>query len=190
MRILLTVVLSVALFTSTAFAAVAADKKDGGARIRTTDSRGEALLREGVARSQTFRQLVDRLEASDVFVYVSISPLLKPSLAGTLTWMARSGPFRYVRATISSELSHDQTIAALAHELQHAVEVLDDSTVVSEKTLVELYRRIGRPSRAAVVSGWDTVAAQETGYRVRRELVEATSAATLLASRMSESDQV
>jgi hypothetical protein len=190
MRTLLTVVLSVALFTSTAFAAVAADKKDGGARIRPTDSRSEAMLREGMARSQTFRDLVDRLESSNVFVYVSISPLLKSSLSGGLNWMTQAGPFRYLRATISSELSHNQTIAALAHELQHAVEVLDDTSVVSEKTLVELYRRIGHPSRAAVASGWETVAAQETGYRVRRELVEATTTATVLASRMSDSDQV
>ena len=153
MRMLLTVVLSVSLLTSTALAAVAADKKDGGARIRPTDSRSEALLREGMARSQTFRQLVDRLEASNVFVYVSISPLLKSSLAGGLNWMTQSGAYRYLRATISSELSHDQTIAALAHELQHAVEVLDDAKVVSEKTLVELYRRIGQPSRAAVSVG-------------------------------------
>ena len=57
---------------------------------------------------------------------------------------------------------------------QHAVEVVGDDLVVSEQTLVALYKRIGHPSRAAANAGWETIAAQETGYRVRRELVEST----------------
>ena len=66
-----------------------------------------------------------------------------------MTWMTRAGDFRYVRASISTELLFDQMIATVAHELQHAVEVIEDESVTDERSLVELYKRIGQPSRAA-----------------------------------------
>ena len=146
------------------------------ARIRPQDPRITELLRDGIARSATFRALVNRIEASNLFVYVSLSPIMKANLAGKLTWMTRAGEFRYVRATISTEQSLDQMIATLAHELQHAVEVIEDDSVSDQRSLQELYKRIGRPSHAGTNAGWETVAAQETGFRVRRELLSAAAA--------------
>ena len=43
------------------------------------------VLKEGAARSATFRALVDRIEASNVIVYIGVSPLLKSTLPGKLT---------------------------------------------------------------------------------------------------------
>ena len=129
--------------------------------------------------------LVNRIEASNVFVYVSVSPFLNSSLSGQLTWMTQAGPYRYLRATLSADQTSDQLIASLAHELQHAVEVVGDDLVVSEQTLVALCKRIGHPSRAVANSGWETVAAQQTGYRVRRELVESTG--MIMAAQLSDS---
>lgn len=181
MRWLLSVVFCSALSISSVFAEPATKPREGGARIRPQDTRSTQLLRNGMARSDTFRALVERLEASNVFVYVSVSPLIKPRVAGQLTWMTQAGPYRYLRATLNPELSIDLQVATLGHELQHAVEVLDDEMVVCEKSLVALYRRIGEPSRVAN-SSWETVAAQEAGYRVRRELVE--SAGVSMAAQL------
>jgi hypothetical protein len=183
------VVLCSALLVSNAYAASPGKPRDGGIRIRPQDARSTQMLRDGMARSETFRNLVDRIEASNVFVYVAVSPFIRSSLAGQLTWMTKTGPYRYLRATLSPEQSADQAIATLAHELQHAVEVVEDERVTNEKTLVALYKRIGEPSRAtAVASGWETVAAQEAGYRVRRELVESTAFQS--AARLLESDHL
>lgn len=88
-----------------------------------------------------------------------------------LTWMTRAGDFRYVRASISMDLTPDQMIATVAHELQHAVEVIEDDSVNDEQSLVALYRRIGQQSSSASPSRWETQAAQKTGFQVRRELV-------------------
>ncbi|MGE0866666.1 MAG: hypothetical protein AB7P34_22415 [Vicinamibacterales bacterium] len=178
MRWLLNVALCSAVLCSLVLAStVHASPRDKtpapGDRIRPQDSRSTRLLRDGMARSETFRNLVTRLEASNVFVYVQVSPFIKSTLAGQLTWMTQAGPYRYLRATISPDQTIDQAIASLAHELQHALEVADDEGVVSEETLVSLYKRIGQPSTAAVAAGWETIAAQETGYQVRRELVGA-----------------
>ena len=44
------------------------------ARIRPQDPRLTELLRDGMARSATFRALVNRIEASNLFVYVVAQP--------------------------------------------------------------------------------------------------------------------
>jgi hypothetical protein len=175
MRMLLAVALVASLSMSTALAA----ERVGGPRLRPQDSRSTQVLKEGAARSATFRALVNRIEAGNVIVYVAISPVMKSTLSGALTWMTRAGDFRYVRASISTELAFDQMIASVAHELQHAVEVVEDESVVDERSLVAMYKKIGQPSRAAGPSGWDTLAAQRTGTQVRRELV--TVPVTLIA---------
>jgi hypothetical protein len=167
MRVLLTVALVASLSISSAFAA----ERIGGPRLRPQDARSTQVLKEGAARSATFRALVNRIEASNVIVYIAVNPIMKSTLSGALTWMTRAGEYRYVRASMSNELTFDQMIASVAHELQHAVEVIEDESVVDERSLVAMYKRIGKPSRAAGPSGWETAAAQRTGTQVRRELV-------------------
>ena len=158
------------------------------ARIRPQDPRLADLIRTGISRSATFRDIVKRIEAGNLIVYVSLSPTMRASLAGKLTWMTKSGMFRYVRATINTEQSADQMIATLAHELQHALEVAGDETVIDQRSLAGLYKRIGRPSTTGVTAGFETVAAQETGLQVRRELVADTATAAA-RSRASDNSQ-
>lgn len=180
MRILPCVVATV-LIAATA-AAAAANGPSGEVRLRPQDARLEQVLKEGAQRSATFKSLVDRIESSNVIVYVALNPLMKSNLSGMLTWMTRTGEYRYVRASISTELTFDQMIATLAHELQHAVEVIEDDTVVDEKSLVALYKRIGHQNSSLTPSRWETAAAQQAGFRVRRELVEAPASTIARAS--------
>jgi hypothetical protein len=140
------------------------------AHVRPQDDRLTQLLRDGTSRSTTLKALVNRIEGSNVIVYLALNPLMKSNLAGMLTWMTRAGNVRYLRASISPDLSPDQMIATIAHELQHALEVVADENVNDEKGLVALYRRIGRQSGTSSPSRWETVAAQETGFQVRKEL--------------------
>ncbi len=139
-------------------------------RLRPQDDRLTHLLRDGVSRSATLKRLVDRIEASNVIVYVALNPMMKPNLSGMVTWMSRAGAFRYLRASISTDLTPNQMIATIAHELQHAVEVIDDESVSDERSLAALYRRIGHQSGTSSPSRWETSAAQRTGLQVRREL--------------------
>jgi hypothetical protein len=155
--------------------AASPDARDGGARIRALDSRAAALLRDGMLRSPTLRQLVDRIEASNVFVYVGLNPLMKSRMAGQLTWMGKARAHRYVRVSVNHDLVDDQIIATFAHELRHVVEVIEDESVVDEATLVALYRRIGKPSTIGSPAGWETEAARDAGYQARRELRNAAA---------------
>lgn len=176
MRSLFAAALCIIVFSTAAFAATV----DGGPRLRPQSSRLTDAVLEGAARSATFRALVDRLGAGDVIVYLAIEPMIKPHLSGALTWMTSAGGFRYVRASISPEQNLDQMIATVGHELQHAAEVADDASVTSEATLVAMYRRIGQQNSTLPSNRWETIAAQQAGTQVRRELV-ATPAAMAVA---------
>lgn len=172
MRWLLTLAMLCSLALTSSVAAATDPTSGGGPRLRPQNAHIAELLRTGKARSATLRSLADRIEAGNVIVYIAVNPLLKSSLSGGLTWMTKAGAFRFVRASISRDLTPDQMIATLAHELQHAAEVAEDESVISEATLVAMYRRIGLPNRGAT-PGFETVAAQEMGYQVRRELTAA-----------------
>lgn len=175
MRLFLSLALCVVAFSSPGLMAAV---PDATTHLRPQDGRLKQLLREGSARSATFKVLADRIQASNVIVYVALNPWMKTSLSGMLTWMTNAGGYRYLRVSISPELTPDQMIATIAHELQHVVEVIGDEAVNDEKSLVSLYRRIGH-QRGTASSQWETTAAQQTGFQVRKELV--TVATTTLA---------
>jgi hypothetical protein len=138
-------------------------------RVRTINRRTEKLLREGMRRSRTFAELVARLQQTDVIVYVEPSFGLPPEIAGRILLQATAGNQRYLRMQVRSTLQGDQMIAVIAHELQHALEVAADPTVVDDAGLVALYRRIGHASLSS--HSYDTEAARSAGHAVRDELI-------------------
>ena len=138
-------------------------------RVRTQDSRIQRALAAGAARSAAFRDVLSRVEARDVIVYIEVEPQLRGRLAGRMRWVASTKEARYVRVSINPELSSVHFIATLAHELQHVAEVGEAPSVINEPTLTAFYRGVGSERR--VDSGaWDTEAAQATGDVVRKEV--------------------
>jgi len=149
--------------------------ENGGPRVRPNDGRLATLLRIAIDRSPTVRALVDRIEKSDVIVYLEMEPRIRQRLSGCVTWVTAAGRFRYVRASINPDLAADQHIAAIGHELQHVIEIVEAPLVTSESSLLALYRRIGQ-ERFSSRLDWDTVAAQQTSESVRRELSQVSTA--------------
>lgn len=146
------------------------EPRDGG-HVRTVDARLRAEIDEGMARSSAFRDLVTRLDASDVIVYAVTECPMSPSLFGRLTFMAAGGGRRYVNVHVSCALNDDEQIAALGHELRHAVEIANAPSVVDAASLGDLYRRIGFASRAATQGlGFESHAAIDSARRVWAEL--------------------
>ncbi len=70
MRLLLTVALFAGALTSSP---TLASERVGGPRLRPQDPRINLVLQEGMSRSDTFRALVNRIEASNVIVYVAVT---------------------------------------------------------------------------------------------------------------------
>ena len=134
--------------------------------VRTFDSNLHALIAEGTRRSPLLRTLVNRLNRSTVFVYVQAA-VLPGNLSGRLTFVGRGLPWRYLRVEIECRRTTGDQVAALGHELQHAVEIADGAAT-DPSSIRALYGRIGF---ATDDSGrrFESNAAKDAGNRVRRE---------------------
>jgi hypothetical protein len=135
--------------------------------VRTQDRSVRSLLKRGFTHSPTFARLMARLESSDVIVYVEEVPRLPGALEGRMMILPTAHGQRYVRIQLAMRGTPDDSIAVLGHELQHAIEVAQEAGVNDETKLAALYQRIGTHGGPHV---YDTLAAQEVGRTVRREL--------------------
>jgi hypothetical protein len=136
--------------------------------LRPQGARAAYWLREAMRLSPTVRRLAARIEQSDVIVYLDISRALDQGVSACLTWMADTATRRIVRATFRAELTTLQAIALLAHELSHAVEVIEHPEVRSDTALLGLYARIGHRTAANGLR-WDTAEAIAVGDLARLE---------------------
>ena len=138
-------------------------------RVRSTDKRIVQLLEIGIARSTTFAQLVQSLNATDVIVYIERSRELPRSLAGRLLMLPMVNGQRYLRIQVRGDLPPSELVALIGHELRHALEIANEPSVKDEPTMLTLYQRIGHAATGASHT-FDTAAAQDAGRRVRLEL--------------------
>jgi hypothetical protein len=151
-------------------------------RIRSTDAVLLALLHEGAERSATFHGLVDAISQSNGIVYVEFGYCAFGHLNGCLLpFMVSSHGDRYLRILVipdKNRRTHDQLLALIAHEMRHALEVLEHAEVVDVATLEAMYRKVGTPM-AGQPRGYETSAARAAGDAVLTELlVKAPSIAT------------
>ena len=135
--------------------------------IRATDGAMKTLVKRGFRKSPAFASLVRRLQHSDVIVYVEEVPRLPGALEGRMVMLPSAHGFRYVRIQVALRGAPEDWLAVLGHELQHAVEVADALDVRDPAALIALYERIGTRSGNQI---YDTVAAQEMGRTVRRQI--------------------
>jgi hypothetical protein len=145
-------------------------------RIRTTDARIRALIDVAVLASPSLRALVERVERSDVVVYVQCERYAPSRVAGRLTFISAAGGLRYVVVRLMRLESRAQQIALLAHELQHAVEIADTPAIVDGPTLAREYHRMGHVNPWSPTPGiaFDTTAAVDVGRQVLTEVASAT----------------
>ena len=141
-------------------------------RLRTTDTRLRSLMRDGSRFSKTFQSLVDRLNGSDVVVYVEEDRRPREGIDGRMVFIAASGGSRYVMVRVAHIADPARQIAILGHELQHAVEVALAPAVIDAPSLAREYARIGVETRLSSpgTRTFDTNDAIRAGYRVLREL--------------------
>jgi hypothetical protein len=117
--------------------------------VRSSEPRILALLNAGLARSATFRRLIDTLDASDVIVYVELQAsresrqVQRESLdAYLLHQVVSRGGQRYLRIGLGARGSERRIIGILAHELQHAVEIARAPDVRDAGSLQKFFSRV------------------------------------------------
>jgi hypothetical protein len=139
------------------------------ARVRAESAYLRALIHHAADESPTVRALVDRLNRSDVVVYVRPARL-SPTLDGRTGLLSVAGGVRYLVIELACPRSARVQSVTLGHELQHAVEIADAPEVVSARTLERFYSGIGIPDGDPGRRTFETAAARAVGERVRREL--------------------
>ena len=139
-------------------------------RVRALSPTLQDALQQGIRRSALLSSLVERIDRSDGLVYLMPGAIDFPNagrLLGGLSHRIVRGPdYRLLRIAIWPQPG-DQMIATIAHELRHAVEVLDAPETVDQLSAERLYDRIGVRRRATV---YETEAAERAGERVSSEL--------------------
>jgi hypothetical protein len=140
-------------------------------RVRGADTRVQDFLATGLRRSATFARLLAALNRSDVIVYIERVMTLPHDTLGRLTIVPVANGQRYLRIQIRSDLAATDAIALIGHEMRHALEVAEAPAVRDSESMIKLYRQIGHSSGGDHV--YDTIAAQDAGRQVRRELLGA-----------------
>jgi hypothetical protein len=159
-------VLSTALALAPLDASAALDSPNR--HVRSQDRSVRQLLKRGFTHSLTFRNLIARLERSDVIVYIQEVAWLPGAIDGRMMMLPTAHGQRYVRIQVVTRGAPDEDAALIGHELQHAIEVAEEAGVNDQATLTALYERIGMHGGHHV---YDTLAAREVGRMVRRELL-------------------
>ena len=137
------------------------------------DARIEQLIADGLNGSPTFRDVVERLNRSDVVVYVRCQQDMVKREDAYLKFVSSVGGFRYLQAHIRYNTSRVRQISLIGHELFHAVEVADAPAVIDVASFERQYAEIGFVSRTSKIGGgiaYDTHAAIRTGEQILREL--------------------
>ena len=144
--------------------------------LRPLDREMRELLFTAIDASPSFRLLVDRINASDVIVYIRCGRGLRSGISGQMTFVGASGGLRYVIVAIDLNAALDRQIAILGHELRHAVEVADTPSIVDTKSLGVAYTRMGHSTKAGVgMTLFDTHDAVAAGEQVWREVMRPAS---------------
>ena len=135
-------------------------------RVRSEDPALSALIRRGTEGSPTFRRLAETIQATDGLVYIVRGRCGHRVRACLVLWMGFAGPYRVLRVNVAGGKSNIETMASIAHELTHALEVLSEPGVRSGFGMYQLFGR----NHAWRSETFETAAAIGAGNAVYEEL--------------------
>jgi hypothetical protein len=149
------------------------DEMDGSgrSRLKLMDRTADELAREGCRGSATFRGLVRRIEELRGFVYVASTVKLPATTEGVLLHRIQLTPdgSRCLWILVKRDRLMVYRVGVLGHELQHAVEVLENPDIRNSDDIERLFRR-QRPGNDRQT--FETDAALAAGDRVVSELAK------------------
>jgi len=139
--------------------------------VRSAESEIRVLIAEGYARSATFRQLVDTTEALPCIVYIATVVKLSQRMNGALLHEAagrRDAPI--LRILLKTNLSREEAIAVIGHELQHVFEFVSQRPAAGGDEFEAAFDALDPRARAAGDRTYETDAAVVVTTKIRDEL--------------------
>ena len=127
-------------------------------RVRTTDARIAALIEQAGRESATFRRMLETINGSDTYVFIS-DGRCRHDQAACFVAVRCAGVNRMMFVTVDmSRRSADwDVMGSIGHELRHTIEAISDPTVKSNADQYFLYERIGFHSRAGAFETQDAI---------------------------------
>ena len=142
----------------------------GVPRVRDIgDPQIAALIADATARSATFRRLVAVIDDSDGIVYVERGACGHSVRACLSHSLVVAGPHRIIRVILDTRRERDELLAALGHELRHAIEVLARPQIRTMSAVMFFYQHEG----FAFEGRFETQAALDTEAAVLEDLKRA-----------------
>jgi hypothetical protein len=135
-------------------------------RVRIDNPVIAALIEEAADRSLTFRRLVGAIQATNGVVYVEHGRCGRGRRACLPLAMAVAAPHRILRIVLEDLEPGTEAIGVIAHELRHALEVLEEPGITSGDLMYFFYKSHGSWRGES----FETVAAVNAGNAVRQEL--------------------
>lgn len=151
--------------------AESADPRQIGHHVRTTDAYLRTLVQRAAVTSPSFSAILARLLGSDVIVYLRREGRMPPYLEGQVHFMGAAAGHRYVAIRVARNRTPRRHAAAIAHELQHAVEIAETPAIVDTETLAREFGRIGFKTMPGART-YESGAAIVAGERVWQEYSE------------------
>ena len=139
-------------------------------RVRSNSPVIRRLIQLGLEHSPTFRDLSERINASNGIAFVQEGRCSRGVRACVIS-LTPAGSGRILWIRVDGRRSDGEVLESIAHELQHAVEVFSESAVVDWTTMYMFFSRIGaRRGNDA----FETAEAVRVGMAVRDEVGRAS----------------
>jgi hypothetical protein len=134
--------------------------------VRSTSAIIGPLIQLAIERSQTFRNVIQTISASDGIVYIEEGAcgLGRQSCFVNVT---KAGPNRILWVMVNTRGNDCDIMGLIGHELQHTVEVLGDPRVADFAAMYNFYSREADPGRNFP---FETTEAKRVGEAVRAEV--------------------
>jgi hypothetical protein len=111
-------------------------------RVKPADAEMRRLVLAGLARSATFRALVDEIHRTNVVVVIQFGQCARGRVRSCVSHVEGDSRQRHIRIKLDTGATTNGLIATIAHELHHALEIAREPDVTNSEQALALYRRI------------------------------------------------
>jgi hypothetical protein len=138
----------------------------GNPRVRSTHDYIRAMIAEAGQRSPTFRRLVDAIEGTNGIVYIEQGECGHSVRACLTLTITPAAEYRLLRVLVDARQPDWEVMSSIGHELQHALEVLENMSIKSTEAIFLFYGREGM----TMGETFETPVAVRIGNAVRNEV--------------------
>jgi hypothetical protein len=138
----------------------------GSPRVRGSNPAIAEAIEQAQQQSPTFNHLVTAISATNGIVYVHYGECQRNVRSCLILAVTQAGSSRILHIRIGPGRKGHRLMVSIGHELKHALELLNEPTVVDLDTAHNFFQRIA-PRRGL---SFETQAAIETGLKIDGEL--------------------